>query len=100
MGGAYCGVVSLFIVSVPCRCRRRGPWFPFMGAGGFHDGGSCFCACGHLFLFVLGRMSLFGWSSSLSGWSDNDEVAMSLSAMWRLGCVSVKTKEGMTYCAW
>ena len=73
MGGAYRGVVSPFVVWVPRRCRRLGTWFPFMGAGRFRGGGSRFCACGRPFMFVLGRMSLFGCSSSLSGRSDDDE---------------------------
>ena len=73
MGGAYRGVVSSFVIWVP-RCRQgRGTWFPLLGAGGFRGGGGRFCACGRPFVFVLGRMSLFGQSSSLSGHSDNDK---------------------------
>ena len=73
MGGAYRGVVSLFVVWMPCHRQRRGTWFPLLGAGGFCGGGSHFCACGRPFMFILGRMSLFGQSSSLSGHSDDDE---------------------------
>ena len=43
--------------------QRRGTWFPLA----FHGGGSRFCACGRPFVFVVGRSSLFGGSSSLSG---------------------------------
>ena len=46
---------------------------PVSGAGGFRGGGSRFCACGRPFVFVLGRTSLFGQSSSLSLRSDDDE---------------------------
>ena len=43
--------------------QRRGTWFPLA----FHGGGSHFCACGHPFVFIVGHLSLFGRSSSLSG---------------------------------
>ena len=64
---------SSFIVWVPHRWQRRGTWFPLVGTGGFRGGGSCFCVCGHPFMFILGHMSLFGLSSSLSGRSGDDE---------------------------
>ena len=62
MGGAYCGFVSSFIVWVPHRRQQHGTCFPLVGAAGFRGGGSRFCACGHLFAFVLGHTSLFGRS--------------------------------------
>ena len=66
MGGAYHGVVLSF-------CWRHGTWFLLLDTGGFRGVGSRFCACGRPFVFVLGRMSLFGRSSSLSGHLDDDE---------------------------
>ena len=86
-----------------------GTWFPLLGAGGFHGGGSRFCACGRPFMFILGRMLLFGQLLSLCRYRclgirtmTNNRfesvvhhlVTTSLSAMWHLGYVSVKTKEG------
>ena len=70
MGGAYRGVVSAFVV-----------WVLLLGTGGFHGGGSRFCACGHLFVFVLGHMSLFGWSLLLSG-DSCDRCTVTGSLLW------------------
>ena len=68
MGGAYCGLVLSFVIWVPRHRQRHGTWFPLVGAGGFRGGGSCFCACGHPFAFVLGHTSLFGQSDDDERW--------------------------------
>ena len=60
-GGAHHGVVSSFVV------WRRGTRFPLVDAGGFHGGGSRFCACGRPFVLVLGRSLPFGRSGSFVG---------------------------------
>ena len=69
MGGSHCGVVLSFVIWVPRHQQQLGTWFPLVGAVGFHGGGSHFCACGHLFVFILGCLPLFVWLSLLSGWS-------------------------------
>ena len=100
--GAYRGVVLSFVVWVPRRCWQRGTWFLLVGAGGFHGGGSRFCACGHLFMFILGHMLLFGQSDDDERWiqiccsSCDRHVAVSDMAPGM--CVS--KEKVITYCAW
>ena len=42
--------------------QQCGTWFLLVDAGGFCGGGSCFCACGHPFVLVLGHLLLSGQS--------------------------------------
>ena len=104
MGGTYQGFVSTFVVWVPCCRQHHGTWFPLVGAGGFRGGGSHFCACGHHSCLFWGirrclgsRHRCLGSRTMMNNGFESvirHLVTMSLSAMWHLGCVSVKRKDG------